>query len=103
MEFEVTYAGADTDDYLFQTVFQFNDPSSVDNLNEDGALRIPFFYDIRDGELSYGPIDDIYRNSDPSINPLLNEDYYVLSKVKDTDVYYKNREETQRLDITRRD
>ena len=101
VEFEVTSAGADTDDYLFQTVFQFNDPSSVDYLNEDGALRIPFFYDIRDGELSYGPIDDIYRSSDSSINPLLDEDYYVLSKVKDTDVYYKNREDTQRLDITR--
>lgn len=102
VEFEFTSAGADTEEYVFQTVFQFNDPASDDFLTEDGALRIPFFYDIRDDELSYGPIDDDYRSSDSSINPLLNEDYYVLSKVKDTDVHYKNREDTQRFDITKK-
>jgi len=102
VEFEFTSSGSDTEDYLFQTVFQFNDINDPAFDSQNAALYIPFFYDIRDGDLAYGPVHDSYRSSDTSINPLLNEEFYVLSKVKDTSTHFKNREDTQRIDITKR-
>lgn len=95
-EFEVSSAGADTEDFALTTIFQFNDPTN-NNFHSVGArLRVPFIYDIRGGDLSYGPIDNASY-----VNQLLDPDYYSLYKVKDADTTYKNREDTQKLDVTK--
>lgn len=95
VEFELSAAKSDTEDFAFTTTFQLNDAESA-NFHSSGArLRVPFSYDIRDGNLSYGPAPGI-----ANIENLLDPNYYSLFVARDIETTFDNEEFTQKIDVT---
>lgn len=97
VEFELSEAGSDSREIAFRTTMQFNDPalSASEFTSESGFLRVPFFYDTRDGNLAFGPLAGT-----PNADFLLNPDYYALAFIRDTEREFDNNESTQKLDVT---
>ena len=95
VEFEVSTAGSDTQEAAFTTVFQFNDPQA-DNFHSAGAaIRVPFYYDYRDGVLEYGPTGDRVTAAQ-----LLDPSHYSLFIARDQDSFFDNEEHAGKVDFT---
>ncbi len=95
VEFEVSIAGSDTQEAAFTTVFQFNDPDANNFHSAGAAIRIPFYYDYRDGVLEYGPTGDRVTTTQ-----LLDPSYYSLFIARDQDSFFDNEELASKIDIT---
>ena len=94
VEFEVSAAGSETHNPSFTTVFQFND-QRADNFHSAGAaVRIPFYYDYRDGVLEYGPTGGRLWSE------LLDPNYYSLFVAKDQESFFDNDEIASKVDVT---
>ena len=94
IEFEVSAAGSESSNPSFTTVFQFNDPDA-DNFHSAGAaIRVPFFYDYRDGVLEFGPTGERLGAE------LLDPNYYSLFVAKDQESSFDNDEIASRVDVT---
>ena len=95
VEFEVSAAGSDTQEASFTTVFQFNDPTATNFHSAGAAIRVPFYYDYRDGVLEYGPTGDRVTTTQ-----LLDPNYYSLFIARDQDSFFDNEETAATVDVT---
>ena len=95
VEFEVSAAKSDTEDFAFTTTFQFNDPNDANFHSSNARLRVPFAYDIRNGNLSYGP-----TLGAANAENLLDPNYYSLFLARDIETIFDNEEFTQKIDVT---
>ncbi|MEC7959779.1 MAG: TonB-dependent receptor plug domain-containing protein, partial [Pseudomonadota bacterium] len=95
VEFEVSAAGSDTQEASFTTVFQFNDPTATNFHSAGAAIRVPFYYDYRDGVLQYGPTGDRVTTTQ-----LLDPNYYSLFIARDQDSFFDNEETAATVDVT---
>lgn len=98
---ELNAAGSDTQKVDLKTIFQFNDPDSVDVFGVNnfhsalGAIRVPFYYNIHGDILEYGPVNGAVPNED-----FVDPNLWALFQNKIVDVTYKNKEVAQKIDAT---
>jgi TonB-dependent receptor len=99
--FEVSAAGSDTEKVDLKTIFQFNDPNSVDDFGNpnfhsaQAARRVPYYYNINGDILEYGPLAGEVSDQD-----FLDPNNWALYQNKIIDVIYKNKEIAQKIDAT---
>jgi TonB-dependent receptor len=99
--FEVSAAGSDTEKVDLKTIFQFNNPNSVDgsgnpNFHSAQAARlVPYYYNINGDILEYGPVAGEVSDQD-----FLDPNNWALYQNKIIDVIYKNKEVAQKIDAT---
>ena len=99
--FEVSAAGSDTAKEDLKTIFQFNDPDSVDAFGNpnfhsaEAAKRVPYLYNINGDILEYGPLAGASRAED-----FVDPNFWALYQNKIIDVIYKNKEVAQKIDAT---
>lgn len=95
IEFEVNAAKAKATNNSFNVGFQYNDPNADDFHSLAARVRVPFIYDIRDGDLSYGPVP-----GHPAAANTLDPDYYSLFVARDTTTRFDNEAFAQKIDAT---
>lgn len=95
IEFEVNAAESKRKSNSFNVAFQYNDPSDPNFHSLGARLRVPFIYDVRDGDLSYGPVP-----GHPAAANLLNPDFYSLFVARDTTTRFENDAYAQKVDLT---
>jgi len=95
IEFEVNAAASKRKSNAFNVAFQYNDPSDPNFHSLDARLRVPFIYDVRDGDLSYGPVP-----GHPAAANFLNPDFYSLFVARDTTTRFENDAYAQKIDLT---
>ncbi len=97
IEFEVNAAESNTNINAFNVSFQYNDPNDPDfDFHSLAArVRVPFIYDVRDGNLSYGPVP-----GNAAAENLLKPDFYSLFVARDTFTQFDNDAFAQKIDLT---
>lgn len=95
VKFELNAAASDSSTSVFNTVFQYNDPNLSSNFHSEASrVRIPFHYNIRGGDLEYGPIP-----GSTGLENLLNPDYYSLNIARDQTSFFDNELYSQKVDF----